>query len=60
MTDAKSTHDALKQLTPREAKVLRMRFGIVDENPKFTSTPPLKSDEEDGSVGVPAPAKPPL
>ena len=63
MTDPKSTHDALKQLTPREARVLRMRFGIlggsVDEDPEPTSTPPPKSDEDDGSGGVPALAKPP-
>jgi len=59
MINRKTTHDALEQLTPREARVLRIRFGIIDEDPKSISTPPPKSDEEDGSGGVPSPAKPP-
>jgi len=59
MTDPKSTHDLLKQLTPRETKVLRERFGIVDDPVKSSSTTPTKGDDEDGSGGVPAPAKPP-
>lgn len=59
MTDPKTTHDALKQLTPREANVLRERFGIVDDGAKSKSPPPPRSNEEGGSGGVPAPAKPP-
>jgi len=58
MTDPKTTHEALKQLTPREAEVLRERFGIVDDGEESISIPP-SSSEEGGSGGVPAPAKPP-
>jgi len=48
-----------EQLTPREAEVLRKRFGLFEETKKPEPTTPPDSDENGGSGGVPAPAKPP-
>lgn len=53
------TEKALEQLTPREAEVLRKRFGLFEESKKPKPTAPPDSDEDGGSGGVPAPAKPP-
>jgi len=54
------TEKALEQLTPREAEVLRKRFGLLEQTKKPEPTTLPDSDENGGSGGVPAPAKPPL
>ena len=58
MTTSKTTHEALEKLTPREAEVLRKRFGVVDKDKEITPTRPPGGDEDggSGSGGVPAPA----
>ena len=56
MTTSKTTDEALEKLTPREAEVLRKRFGIVDKDKEIKPTRPPGGDEDGGSGGVPAPA----
>ena len=59
MNASKTTHEVLASLTPREAEVLRKRFGLINESEETATPLPPGNDEEDGSGGVPAPAKPP-
>lgn len=47
-------------LSMREVKVLRQRFGNFEKSEDNSSVPPNEGEDEDnGSGGVPAPAKPP-
>lgn len=58
MTTPKTTLEVLEKLTPHEAKVLRSRFGVMDQETQheFEPTLPPDDDEDGGSGGVPAPA----
>lgn len=55
MTTSKTIHDALEKLTPREAEVLRKRFGVVDKDEEITPTGLPSDDEDSGSGGIPTP-----
>jgi len=59
MTEIKTTSDLLQILTPHEIDVLRTRFGLSEKLDTTTAIPPKGSTGDDGTGGVPAPAKPP-
>ena len=59
MNDPKTTHEVLASVTPREAEVLRKRFGLFNESEESTTPLPPGNDEGGGSGGAPAPAKSP-
>ncbi len=56
------TQEALKSLTPRELRVLRLRFGLEVEEENTDQAdgilPPVDEGGDEGG-GVPAPADPP-
>jgi len=59
MSELKTTQDALESLTPREAEVLRKRFGIPEKAKDPAPTKPTDDNNDGGSGSVPAPANPP-
>jgi len=59
MTELKTTSDLLKTLSPHEVEVLRRRFGLSEKPDVSTSMPPKGNNGDDGTGGVPAPAKSP-
>ena len=61
MRKAQSSLDILDTLTQHELETLRDRFKLPRENiERPADMPPSGSDDESGSGGVPAPAKPPV
>jgi len=59
MSEFKTTQDALESLTPREAEILRKRFGIPEKVKDPTPKKPPNDNNNGGTGGVPAPADPP-